>query len=584
MCDASNAALGAVLGQRTKVGQLVHELLAIVFALDKFRSYLLGSKIVVFSDHAAIRYLLKKADAKPRLIRWMLLLQEFDLEIRDKKGAENSVADHLSRIEKESEPMPIRDEFPDEQLLHIKASTPWFADICNYVATSQFPPEASRIYKEKLQSDAKYYIWDDPYLWRLCSDKVIRRCIPDTEIKSVLQFCHSAPGGGHYGSTRTARKVLDCGLYWPTIFRDAHHFVSTCERCQKAGMAMNRRHEMPQQPILFCEVFDVWGIDFMGPFPVSNGYSYILLAVDYVSRWVEAVATRTNDAKVVVDFLKFGVPKVLISDQGSHFCNRAMASLLQKYGVTHRVATTYHPQTNGQVEVFNRKIKKMLQKMTNPSRKDWIRLLEDALWAHRTAYRTSLGVSPYRIVFAGERRKFQLQELDELHLEAYENSRIYKQKVKKFHDQKILRKDFHVGQKVLLFNSRLKLITGKLRSRWDRPFVITNVFPNGAVQLQDEHSSSTFQVNGHQIKPFHEGPAPITADVEIISLMEPTPPDEPNSSRAEAVMAESGMTSARPKSLLASCLLSLQAKVGKTMNSPHPQEAEELWNCFGSKS
>ncbi|RDX60984.1 gag-pol, partial [Mucuna pruriens] len=194
---------------------------------------------------------------------------------------------------------------------------------------------------------------------------------------------------------------------------------------------------MPQQPILFCEVFDVWGIDFMWPFPVSN-----------------AIATKTNDAKVVVDFLKsnifckFGVPKALISDQGSHFCNRAMASLLQKYGVTHRIATTYHPQTNGQAEVFNREIKKTLQKVTNPN---------------------------------------------ELRLEAYENSRIYKQKVKKFHDQQILRKDFRVGQKVLLFNSRLKLIAGKLRSRWDGPFIITNIFPYGAVQLKDEQSNNTFQ-------------------------------------------------------------------------------------------
>ncbi|RDX83237.1 Retrovirus-related Pol polyprotein from transposon 17.6, partial [Mucuna pruriens] len=216
-------------------------------------SYLLGSRIVVFSDHAPLRYLLKKPDAKTRLIRWMLLLQEFNIEIRDKKGVEKSVADHLSRIEREEDLVPIRDQFPNEQLLHIKMSTPW--------------------------------------------------CIPNTEINSVLQFYHSAPGGGHYGSTWTAKK-----------------FVSTCDKCQKAEMAMNRRHEMPQQPILFCEVFDVWGIDFMAPFPVSNGYSYILLAVDYVSRWVEATATKTNDAKVVVDFLKsnifyrFGVPKALISD------------------------------------------------------------------------------------------------------------------------------------------------------------------------------------------------------------------------------------------------------------------------------
>ncbi|RDX70136.1 Retrovirus-related Pol polyprotein from transposon 17.6, partial [Mucuna pruriens] len=183
MCDASNLELGVVLGQRAGVGQPVHviaytsrtmdsaqqnyttiekELLAIMFSLDKFRSYLLGSRIIIFFDHAALRYLLKKLDAKPRLIRWMLLLQEFNIEIRDKKGTENSVADHLRRIEKESKPMPIRDEFPDEQLLHIKASTPWFADICNYVTTSQFPPKESRLHKEKHQSDAKYYIWDNP--------------------------------------------------------------------------------------------------------------------------------------------------------------------------------------------------------------------------------------------------------------------------------------------------------------------------------------------------------------------------------------------------------------------------------------
>ncbi|RDY12965.1 Tf2-6, partial [Mucuna pruriens] len=389
MCDASNSALGVVLGQRAGVGQPVHviayashtmdpaqqnyttiekELLEIVFALDKFHSYLLGSRIVMFSDHAALRYLLKKPDAKPRLIRWMLLLQEFNIEIIDKKGAENSVADHLSRIERKSEPISIRDQFPDEQLLHINMPTPWFVDICNFVAASQFPLEASCLYKEKLQSDAKYYIWDDPYLWRLCSDKVICRCILDTVINSVLQFYHSAPGGGHYGSTRTTRKAL-LAHYFQRCLSICLHY----DKFQKVGMAMNRRHEIPQQPILFCEVFDVWGIDFLGPFPVSNGYSYILLAIDYV----EAIATKTNDAKVVVDFLKsnifyrFCVPKALISDQGSHFYNRATDSLLHKYGVVHIVATAYHPQTNGQAEVFNKEIKKTLQKMTNPSRKDW---------------------------------------------------------------------------------------------------------------------------------------------------------------------------------------------------------------------
>ncbi|RDY11537.1 Retrovirus-related Pol polyprotein, partial [Mucuna pruriens] len=136
MCDASKSGLGAILGQRAGVGKPVHEILEIVFALDKFYSYLLGSKIVVFYDHAALRFLLKKPDAKPRLIQWMLLLQEFNIEIKDKNGIENSVADHLSRIEREDDPMPIRDEFLDEQLLHITTPTPWFADIYNFVAAS----------------------------------------------------------------------------------------------------------------------------------------------------------------------------------------------------------------------------------------------------------------------------------------------------------------------------------------------------------------------------------------------------------------------------------------------------------------
>ncbi|RDX92466.1 pol, partial [Mucuna pruriens] len=151
--------------------------------------------------------------------------------------------------------------------------------------------------------------------------------------------------------------------------------------------------------MIFYEIFDVWGIEFMGPFLVSYGNSYILLAVDYVSKWVEAKATKINDAKTVVEFVKFGVPKVLISDQGSHFCNRAMATLLEKYGVVHKVATAYHSQTDGQAKVLNREIKKLLQKMANLNRNDWSQLLEDALWAHRTACRTPLGMSPYWIVF-----------------------------------------------------------------------------------------------------------------------------------------------------------------------------------------
>ncbi|RDY01785.1 Retrovirus-related Pol polyprotein, partial [Mucuna pruriens] len=329
MCDTSNSTLGAVLGQRDRVGKPMHviaymsrgpgpELLAIVFALEKFRSYLLGSKIIVFSDHVVLRFLLKKPDAKLRLIRWMLLLQELIIEIRDKKGSEKSVVHYLRQIERESDPIPIRDEFHQRHPGYTRRDFKAMPNI-SYGMILTF------------------------------GDSTMIKCILDAKIKSVFQFCHATSRSGHYGSTRTTRKVLDCGFYWPTIFRHAYQFVSTNEKCQKSGMAIRRRHKIPQQPILFYKVFDVLGIDFMEPFLVSNGYSYILLAIDYVSRWVEAIATKTNDARVVMYFLKsnifcwFGVSKALISDQGSHFCNRAMPSLLHKYGVVHRVATAYHP-------------------------------------------------------------------------------------------------------------------------------------------------------------------------------------------------------------------------------------------------
>ena len=152
-------------------------------------------------------------------------------------------------------------------------------------------------------------------------------------------------------------------------------------------------------------VFDLWGMDFMGPFPPSYNNLYILLAVDYVSKWVEAIPTRTNDAKVVAQFLRshifsrFGTPRALITDNGTHFCNKVIDKVLQKYGVRHRTSLAYHPQSNGQAEVSNREIKSILEKTVNSSKKDWSKKIEDALWAYRTSFKTPLGMSPFRLVY-----------------------------------------------------------------------------------------------------------------------------------------------------------------------------------------
>ena len=156
-----------------------------IIALEKFISYLIGAKVIVFTDHSALRYLLHKKDAKPRLIRWILLLQEFDLEIKDKKGSENVVADHLSRMMLESyaveDTLPLRDSFPDKQLLRLSDTEPWYGDIVNYITNRIFPSSMTSQGKKRFVFNARQYFWSDPYLFKHGADQIIRRCIPESE-------------------------------------------------------------------------------------------------------------------------------------------------------------------------------------------------------------------------------------------------------------------------------------------------------------------------------------------------------------------------------------------------------------------
>nr|GEY27126.1 DNA-directed DNA polymerase [Tanacetum cinerariifolium] len=296
MCDASDFAIGAVLGKRhEKHFRPIHyasktltdaesnytttekEMLAVVYAFKKFQSYLIMNKCIVHTDHSALKYLFAKKDAKARLLRWVLLLQEFDFDVIDTKGAENLAANHLSLLEN-----------PYENTLQITT--------------------------------------------RICADQVIQWCVHGKEALEILKACHNGPTGGHHGANLTAKK----------------------------------------------------GINFMGPFPSSRGNKYILVAVDYLSKWVEAKALPTNDARVVCKFLKslfarFGAPRAIISDHGTHFCNDQFEKVMRKYRVTHRLSTAYHPQTSGQVEVTNRGLKRILERTIGQNRASWSDKLDDAL-------------------------------------------------------------------------------------------------------------------------------------------------------------------------------------------------------------
>nr|GFA30220.1 putative nucleotidyltransferase, ribonuclease H [Tanacetum cinerariifolium] len=399
MCDASDFAIGAVLGNVKKFFRPIHyasktmteaesnyttkekEMLAVVYAFEKFRSYLIMTKSIVYTDHSAFKYIFAKKDSKTGLHHWVLLLQEFTFKVIDTKGAENVAADHLSRLENPHQnvldPKEINESLPLETLNLVStrgnSNTPWFADFANYHAGNFVVKGMSSQQKNKFFKDVKHYFWDDPFLFKICADQVIRD---------------------------------------PTIYRDAQELVKNYDVFQHQGK-ISQRDKMPQNSIQVCEIFYVWGIDFMGPFSSSRGNKYILVDVDYFSKWVEAKVLPTNDARVVCKFLKnlfarFGTLRAIISDQGTHFCNDQFAKVMQKFGVTHRLATPYHPQTSGQVEVSNRGLKRILERTVGENHASWSDKLDDALWAFRTAYKTPIGCTLYKLVYE---KAFEMQTL-----------------------------------------------------------------------------------------------------------------------------------------------------------------------------
>jgi hypothetical protein len=223
------------------------ELLVVVFATEKFISYLVGTKVIVYTDHAALKYLLMKKDAKPRLTWWILLLKEFDLEIRDKKGVENFVADPLSCLQiEESIELPITNYMSDDTQLKVSTTDPWYTNIINYIVAGYIPRGADN---RKIIQDSRLHLWDVTYLYRMCADGLLRRCIPAFETWKILKRCHSSPYGGHYGAFHTNVKVWQCGFYWPIMYDDAKSFVRRCSHCKK-HRNINTRDAMPLTLIL----------------------------------------------------------------------------------------------------------------------------------------------------------------------------------------------------------------------------------------------------------------------------------------------------------------------------------------------
>nr|GEV30520.1 hypothetical protein [Tanacetum cinerariifolium] len=405
-------AVGAVLGQRIEgkfkpiyyaskilnnaqehYTTIEKELLAVVFSFDKFHPYLVLSKTIVYTDHSALKYLFSKQDAKPRLIRWVMLLQGLDIEIKDKRGAENLVADHLSRLKNPElstfTKEEIVDEFPDEHLMALKTKITndesWYADYVNHLI--------GKI---------------------LCPDNIMRRCVAGNEISKILAHCHSGPTGGHHSALVTRGKVYESGFFWTSIFKDSKDYVMRCDVCQRSGN-ISSRSEMPQNNIQSC---------------------------------------------------------------------------LQNTHMMHTFRLIYGKACHLPVEIEHK-----------------------SYWALKQCIMD--------LTAAAKNRFMELNELIELRDNAYENTQIYKERIKKWHDSRLRGdKDFKVGDLVLLFNSTFKMHPGKLKSRWYSPNVVKTVYPYGTVEITNKNRIS-FKVNGQRLKKYHDRHID-TEDKEVMEFEEDT--------------------------------------------------------------
>ncbi|GJV92203.1 reverse transcriptase domain-containing protein [Tanacetum coccineum] len=428
-----------------------------------------------------------------------------------KKGVENLTADHLSRLENPHQSDPEKKEitktFPLETLGMVTfrgdSNTPWFADIANYHAGNFIVKGMSSQQKKKFFKDVKHYFWDDPYLFRICADQVIRRCVYGQEAIDILTACHNRPTGGHHGANYTAKKVFDSGFYWPTIYRDAHDLVTWCKIVNVKEKSRNVMRCLKMQ------------------FKFARSLTYGASTLWARSRLHEGTSTFSWPLTTCQNGLKRKRSPLMMPE----------LFVMLKYGVTHRLSTAYHPQTSGQVEVSNHSLKHILERTIGENRASWSDKLEDALWTFRTAFKTPIGCTPYMLMYgkachlpielehkaywalkhcnfdlktAGDHRKVQMSKLNELRGQSYENSLIYKEKTKKFHDSKIKNRVFNIGDRVLLFNSQLKIFSGKLKTRWTGPFTVTQVFPYGTVELSSTNRPN-FKVNGHRLKHYFRG-------------------------------------------------------------------------------
>jgi hypothetical protein len=319
-----------------------------IYALQKIRHYLSGSRFKFFTDHSTLKYLVNKLVLEGRICRWLLLFQEFSFEFIIKPGLCkcNIGPDHLSALKSGESGGAVDDQLPDADLFRIEAIPEYLEDIAIFLSIGACPETYSATQKRHMVVRATDYQLIAGQLCKLGLDNIL-----DPERHDILWECHNGIAGGHVGGKEMTQKVLQAGLWWATLFKDAKAYSRSCDVCQRVGKP-SRRDELPLQLVRALHAFEKWAVDFVGPINPIAKHSrarYIITATDYLNRWAEATVVQECSTDTVARFIfeniitHFGCPRSLTNNQGAHFISSTIATLTAEFLIQHHKSSPYHP-------------------------------------------------------------------------------------------------------------------------------------------------------------------------------------------------------------------------------------------------
>ncbi|MCO5596274.1 hypothetical protein L7F22_050334 [Adiantum nelumboides] len=423
--------------------------------------------------------------------------------------------------------------------------------VVNYILEGEFPKEFTIGQRRKLIKQASTFLWLEGALYQKGKDLVCRRVPSTNEIPKILKGLHEEACGGHFSHELTLKKVLLAGYVWPSMHADVQHWCRSCHNCQVNG---NKRLLYgPRQAVIANGPFEKWGIDAMGPLPrTANGKLYILVAIDYMTRWVEAQSVAKVNEKTVSKFVythiccRFGTPLEIVSDNGPGFRRGLLTEVCEVLKSSHRHSTPYYPQSNGLVEKANGIIAGIIRKMVESKPKHWDNFLDGAIWAYRTTYRDATQFTPFHLVYEQDAlqpielniptikltgrqeqnndeawidRLLSLVELEWRREAAYH---CYEKKALQLKDklnEGIKDKEIKEKSLVLRYNNALdNRFDAKFERRWEGPFIVKKAFTGGYYQLMDlngkEHPR---KVNGYRLKPYLSRILPAVFETKQVS-------------------------------------------------------------------